>query len=63
MIVKQLTGTGQMLTHYLQTCQYAYNSFASQTLNDLSPFPLMFGRPPKVLSEINPQEGTSGSFN
>ena len=36
MIAKQLTGTGQMQTHYLQTCSYAYNSFASLTLNGLS---------------------------
>ena len=30
MITKQLTGTGQMRTHYLQTCTYAYTSFATQ---------------------------------
>ena len=48
MIGKQLTGTGQMWTHYLQTCTYAYNSFASPALNGLNPFQLTFGRPQKV---------------
>ena len=35
MIAKQLTGTGLMWTHYLQTCTYAFNSFASPALNDI----------------------------
>ena len=54
-----------MWNHYLQTCTYAYNSFASPGLNGLSPFQLTYSRPQKVLLEIetNPQEGTSGSFN
>ena len=34
----QLTGTEQMSSHYLQTCTYAYNSFASPALNSLSQF-------------------------
>ena len=46
MIVKQLIGTGQMWTHYLQTYKDAYNSFASPALTVLIPFQLTFGRPP-----------------
>ena len=30
MIAKQLTGMGQMWTHYLQTCTHAYNSLETQ---------------------------------
>ena len=42
MITKQLTSTGLMWTHYLQTCTYADNSFAS-------PYELTYVRTPKVL--------------
>ena len=51
-------------THHLQTCTYAYNSFASLSLNWLSPFQLYYGRLQKALleTETNSQEGTSGSF-
>ena len=64
MIAKQLTGTGLMWTHYLQTCTYAYNSFASPTLKAIGPFQLTYGRLPKVFlqTETNPQEGIAGSF-
>ena len=64
MITKQLTDTGLMWTHYLQTRTYSCNSFASPALNEFSPFQLTYGRTPKVLFEIEriPQEGTSGSF-
>ena len=59
---EQPPGTGQMWTHYLQTCTYACNSFASPTLDQLGPFQLMFGRFPKVLIELetNCQEGRTG---
>ena len=46
---KQDTGTEQMWTHYLQTCTYAYNNFASLALEILE-------------TETIPQEGTDGSF-
>ena len=61
MIAKQPTW---MLTHYLQICTLAYNSFPSPALNGLSPFLLTYSRPPNVLLEIktNSQEDTSGSF-
>ena len=64
MIARQLTGTSQMWTHYLQACSYAYNSFSSPALRGLHPFQLTHSRPQKVLLEIetNQQEGTSGSF-
>ena len=45
MIIKQLIDTVLMWTHYLQTCAYAHKSFASPTLNGLSPFQLTHGRP------------------
>ena len=48
-IVKQSTGTGQMWTHYLQTCAYACNSFASLALNGVSLFQVIYGRPQKDL--------------
>ena len=63
-IAKQLSGTGQMWAHYLLTCTYACNSFASPALNGIRQLQLNFGRSPKFLLEIdtNPQEGTSRSF-
>ena len=62
--IKQLTGTGLMWAHYLQTCTYPYSSFASPALNRLSLFQLTYGRSLKILLEIetNPLEGTFGSF-
>ena len=64
MIIKQLTDKGWMWTKYLQTCTYAYNSFASPVLHGLSPFQLTYCRPPNVLLQIetNLLEGTVGSF-
>ena len=44
MIAKQVTGTGQMWTYYLQTCAYTYNSFVNSALYGLSPFQLTFDR-------------------
>ena len=48
MIAKQLTGTGQMWTHYLQTCTCEYYGFAGPTLNGLSPNQLAYGTLQKV---------------
>ena len=64
MIAEQLTGTGQMGTHYLQTCTYSYHNFASPALDWLNPFQLIFGRAPKSLMELETthQEGRIGSF-
>ena len=64
MIAKQLSGTGQMWTHYLQTFTIACNSFASPALDRLSPFQLTFGRCPQIIIDLetNPQEGRTGSF-
>ena len=64
MIAKQLTAMGQMLTHYLQACTFAYTSFASPAFNGLNPFQLVYSRFQNVLLEIKliSQEGTSGSF-
>ena len=42
MIANELTSTGQILTHSLQTSTYAYKRFASPALNGLSPFQLAF---------------------
>ena len=63
MIAKQLTGTGLIWTHYLQTCIYAYNG-PSPALNGLSPFQLNYSRPPQVLLQIEtiPQGGIVRSF-
>ena len=41
-----------MWIYYLQTCTYTYNSFANPPLNELIPFQLTCGRPPKALLEI-----------
>ena len=49
MFAKQLTGTNQTWTHYLQTCTYTCNRFASPEIDGLGPFQLTFGRPPKFL--------------
>ena len=58
MSAEQLTGTGQMLTHYLQTCTYAYNSFAGPAVSGLRQFQIIYDRPLKVLleTETNPQK-------
>ena len=52
MTTKQFTGTRQISTHYLHTCIYAYNTFASPVLDGLSPFQLSFDRSSNILIEL-----------
>ena len=63
-LIKHLTGLGQMWTKYLSLATFAYSTFNSPDLGNYSPFELTFGRKPKVLlnTETNPDIKVSTNF-
>ena len=50
MITKQLEGKGNTWPLYTAVSAYAMNTFASKALQDLSPFELVFAKPPRDLT-------------
>ena len=63
-LIKNLTGLGQMWTKYLSLATFAYNTFNSPNLGNYSPFELTFGRKPQMLlnTETNPDIRVSTNF-
>ena len=58
-IVKHLSDKGQMWPLFVTTAAYAMNTFASEGLNDFSPFQLIFFRnPPDLMSLYFPKIDT-----
>ena len=55
-LIKHLTGLGQMWKKYLSLATFAYDTFNSPNLGNYSPYELTFGRKPKMLinTETNP---------
>ena len=63
-MTKHLTEQEQMWPKYLPLAMFAYNTFNSPNLANLSPYELVFGRKPKILLdfETNPDIKVSGAF-
>ena len=63
-LIKHLTGLGQMWTKYLALATFAYNTFNSPNLGNYSLYELTFGRKPKILlnAETNPDIKVSRNF-
>ena len=51
-LTKHLTNLGQMRPKYLLLATFAYNTFNSLNLTNLSPYKLVFGRKPKILLNL-----------
>ena len=52
-IMKHLWDKGQMWPLFAMTAEYAMNTFASEALNGLSPFQLVFLRDPPGLTSLS----------
>ena len=50
---KHLTGQGQTWHKFLSLATFAYNTFHTPNLGNYSPYKLVFGRRPKILSNID----------
>ena len=63
-MTKHLTEQGQMWPEFLPLAILAYNMFNSPNLANHSPYELVFGRKPKILSdfETDPDTKISGTF-
>ena len=63
-LTKHLTNLGQMWTKYLSLATFAYNTFNSPNLTNISPYELVFRRKPKILLnlETTPDIKVSGTF-
>ena len=51
-LMKHLTGQGQMWHKYLPLATFAHNTFNSPNLANHSPYELIFGRKPKLLLDL-----------
>ena len=51
-LMKHLTGQGQMWHKYLPLAMFAHNTFNSPNLANHSPYELVFGRRPKLLLDL-----------
>ena len=51
-LMKHLTGQGQMWYKYLPLVIFAHNTFNSPNLANHSPYELVFGRKPKLLLDL-----------
>ena len=51
-LMKHLTGQGQMSHKYLPLATFAHNTFNSPNLANHSPYELVFGRKPKLLLDL-----------
>ena len=62
-LMKHLTGQGQMWHKYLPLATFAHNTFNSPNLANHSPYKLVFGRKPKLLLdlEMDPDVRVSGT--
>ena len=52
-LMKHLTGQGQMLHKYLPLATFAHNTFNSPNLANHSPYEFIFGRKPKLLLNLD----------
>ena len=61
-LMKHLTGQGQMWHKYLPLATFAHNTFNLPHLGNHSPYKLVFGRKPKLLLdlEMDPDVRVSG---
>ena len=62
-LMKHLTGQGQMWHKYLPLATFAHNTFNSTNLGNHSPYKLVFGRKPKLLLDLetDPDVRVSGT--
>ena len=62
-LMKHLTGKGQMWHKYLPLATFAHNTFNSPNLANHSPYELVFGRKPKLLLDLetDPDVRVSGT--
>ena len=62
-LMKHLTGQGQMWHKYLPLATFAHNTFNSPNLANHSPYELVFGRKPKLLLDLetDPDVRVSGT--
>ena len=62
-LMKHLTGQGQMWHKYLPLAMFAHNTFNSPNLANHSPYELVFGRRPKLLLDLetDPDMRVSGT--
>ena len=62
-LMKHLTGQGQMWHKYLPLAMFTHNTFNSPNLANHSPYELVFGRKPKLLLDLetNPDVRVSGT--
>ena len=62
-LMKHLTGQGQMWHKYLPLAPFAHNTFNSPNLANHSPYKLVFGRKPKLLLDLetDPDVRVSGT--
>ena len=51
-LMKHLTGQGQMWHKYFPLATFAHNTFNSPNLANHSPYELVFGRKPKLLLDL-----------
>ena len=56
LLVKQLTGMGTNWPDYVPSIMWAMNTYATETLEGLSPFEMVFVRPPTNFLSLNIQE-------
>ena len=63
-LMKHLTGQGQMWHRYLPLANFAHNMFNSPNLANHCPYELVFGRKPKLLLdlEMDPDIKVSGTY-
>ena len=63
-LIKHLTGLGQMWHKYLSLAMFAYNTFHSPNLGNYSPFELTLSREPRTLLnlETDPDVKISGTY-
>ena len=62
-LMKHLTGQGQMWHKYLPLATFTHNTFNSPNLANHSPYELVFGRKPKLLLDLetDPDVRVSGT--
>ena len=56
-LTKHLTSLGQMWAKYLSLATFAYSTFNTPNLGNLSPYELTFGRKPKSLLNVESNPG------
>ena len=63
-LTKHLTGQGQMWHKFLSLATFVYNIFHSPNLGNYSPYELIFGKSPKILLDLETDQGikVSGTY-